>query len=95
MVKCDKCGRSLKKSHTKSGVIQSVYYKSLCGICISENSQVSSGDAQWQRTIDSEDHEAEIQQPWRSDGSPNPKFIALYRDKAAHIFTEDEMRKAI
>jgi hypothetical protein len=55
---------------------------------------VSSGDARWQRTIDAEDHEAEIQQPWNADGSINTRFAKLYPTQAAALFSEKEIRDA-
>lgn len=75
------------------GVVIGDQYYHLCYEC-KPLSHVSSGHARWNRSIDAEDHEADIQQPWGSDGKPNPKFIRLYRDKASHIFTDKEMRDA-
>ena len=57
--------------------------------------QVSSGDARWQRTIDLENHEADIQQPYNADGSINVRFARLYPKQAAALFSKEQLRKAM
>lgn len=88
---CQKC-----HSNPSSGaaVIQGVYYASICSDCISGTVIVSSGDARWRRSVDAEDHEAEIQQPYMSDGSINTRFAKLYPKQAAALFTEKQIRDA-
>jgi hypothetical protein len=46
------------------------------------------------RSIDAEDHEQDIQQPYGKDGKPNPMFIRLYPKQAKAVFTEKQMRDA-
>lgn len=54
----------------------------------------SSGHARWARSIDAEDHEADLQQPYNPDGSVNPKFAKLYPDKAKYHFNDKQLRDA-
>ena len=78
-------------------MIANKYYARLCNNCkriLSSPAAVSSGHARWQRSIDLEDHEADIQQPYNADGTPNGRFARMYPDKARMLFTEDELRKA-
>lgn len=55
---------------------------------------MSSGHARWNRSIDTEDHEHEIQQPYNADGSINTKFAKLYPMQAGKLFTPEEIRRA-
>lgn len=91
---CENCHQN--KSN-RSAVIKGVYYSALCDTCFANlnKSQVtSSGHARWARSIDLEDHEADIQQPWGKDGKPNAKFIKLYPKQAAAVFDKKQMRDA-
>lgn len=58
------------------------------------NNKVSSGHAEWNRTIDMQDHEADIQQPYNKDGTINTRFAKLYPKQAKALFTEVELRNA-
>lgn len=78
---------------TGSAIVNGVYLKNVCEDC-KAIPHVNSGHARWSRTIDGEDHEADIQQPYQSDGSPNPKFAKLYPRQAKQLFTKGEIRKA-
>lgn len=79
-----------------SAVIRGKYYDRLCRECKAslQANDVSSGHARWERSIDTEDHELDIQQPWNADGTPNLRFIRAYPKQAASVFTEKQMRDA-
>lgn len=94
MAKCSEC---LREDGSITAVIQGRYYPSLCGACkarLNAGQAVSSGAARWSRTIDLEDHEADIQQPHNADGTPNGRFCRLYPDKAKYLFTDEQIRRA-
>jgi len=78
-------------------VVQGKYYPKICSECRYKLAPIitSSGDARWQRTIDLEDHEHEIQQPYNADGSINVRFARLYPEQAKALFTPDQLRKAM
>lgn len=79
-------------------MIQGTYYPNLCAGCkasLSTGQSASSGHARWSRTIDAEDHEADIQQPFNKDGTPNGKFVRLYPEQARAVMTDEQMRKAV
>lgn len=63
-------------------------------MCKLSNATVSSGHANWSRTIDVEDHEADIQQPYNSDGTINTRFAKLYPKQAKALFTPVQLREA-
>jgi len=88
------CERCLRNPSTGSAILSGRYFRDICKDCVSLSVIVSSGDARWQRTIDAEDHEADIQQPWNSDGTINTRFAKLYPKQAAALFTEKEIRDA-
>lgn len=90
MEKCDVC---LINNSEISAVIDGVYYKNVCLPCNGKD-QVSSGHARWLRSIDAEDNEAAIQQPYNSDGTINTRFAKLYPKQAAALFSDEELRKA-
>lgn len=94
MAKCNNCGNS--PAPNEQYIIRGTYYRNLCNPCYQELSDnpVSSGDARWQRTLDAEDHEAEIQQPYNADGSINTRFAKLYPRQAQQLFTSEELDKA-
>lgn len=87
---CDIC---LQNQATSSAIVDGVYYKNVCDSCKSQPN-VSSGHARWSRSIDAEDHEAEIQQPYQSDGGINPRFAKLYPKQAKALFTDEEIRNS-
>lgn len=90
---CARC----KKNNAKRGssaILNGEFYELICESCLNSTIQVTSGAARWERTIDAEDHEADIQQPYSADGSINRKFISLYPDKARAIFSEEQIRNA-
>jgi hypothetical protein len=95
MAKCSQCKTN---QSTIRAMIQGVYYSDLCAECkaaISSGQSVSSGHARWTRTIDAEDHEADIQQPRNKDGTPNGRFVRMYPEQARAVLTDEEMRKAV
>lgn len=77
-----------------AAIIQGKYYRSVCEVCKVSNAKVSSGHARWSRSIDVEDHEADIQQPYNSDGTINIKFAKLYPKQAKALFNEKQLRDA-
>ncbi len=81
---------------TSSAVYNGKYYKRLCPECLLELNplKVSSGSAEWDRMIDMQDHEADVQQPYNSDGSINTRFAKLYPKQATALFTPEQLRKA-
>lgn len=91
---CDVCKNS---PGDISAVISNVYYPNLCQDCkikLVKKQLPSAGAAQWARSIDLQDHAADIQQPWGADGKPNADFIRLYPKQAAAVFDEKTMRDA-
>lgn len=91
MAKCSKC---TKRDATAAGIVKGVYYKDICQSCLNEQNVVSSGHARWSRSIDAEDHEADIQQPWNADGTINTRFAKLYPRQAKAVFTPEELDRA-
>lgn len=87
------CTICLTKPATNSAIVEGVYYKNVCDSCKSQPN-VSSGHARWEQTIDAEDHEADIMQPWNADGSINARFTKLYPKQAKHLFTPEEIRNS-
>lgn len=92
MAKCDSCR---KNEGLLSAVVGGVYYKNICSHCNSKNSGVNSGHARWLRSVDAEDHEAEIQQPYNADGTINIRFAKLYPKQARAVFSDDELDRAM
>lgn len=95
MPQCVSC--NLDKTPTHSLVFAGRYYKGICEDCkrlLLHSQQPSSGHARWQRSIDLEDHEADIQQPYNSDGSINSRFAKLYPKQAAALFNPKQIRDA-
>lgn len=90
MTLCEKCK---KNKATSSAIVQGIYYQYICNSC-KARPQVSSGAARWNRTIDAEDHEAEIQQPYNADGSINAGFAKMYPKQAKAIFSDKQIRDA-
>lgn len=88
-MKCEKCQTN---QATGSAIVQGVYYRDICDECRSV--AVSSGHARWEQSIDAEDHEADIQQPWNADGSINTRFAKLYPEQAKAVFTPEQIEKA-
>lgn len=77
-----------------SAVLGGVYHKHVCQVCKSANNQASSGHARWSRSIDLEDHEHEVQQPYNADGTINTRFAKLYPEQAKALFSAKEIRDA-
>lgn len=90
-MQCEICR---KTKATKSAIINGVYRKHACDMCSLMGSRVSSGHARWARSLDLEDHEHEIQQPYNADGTINTRFAKLYPKQAAALFSEDDLRRA-
>ena len=88
---CELCE---KNPSSASAILNGTYYKNICNDCKLSNNRVSSGHAVWQRGIDVENHEADIQQPYNSDGSINTRFAKLYPKQAKSLFTPEQLREA-
>ncbi len=84
------CERCQKNKSSIGVIIQGIYYK-LCTDC-KPLPKVSSGHARWARSVDLEDHEADIQQPYGADGQPNSKFVKLYPKQASAIFSDEQIK---
>jgi hypothetical protein len=80
---------------TCSAIVGGKYYEEVCESCKLANNRVSPGHAEWSRGIDSQDHEADLQQPYSADGSINTKFVKLYPKQAAAVLTPEELEKAM
>jgi hypothetical protein len=91
MAICELCETN---SGVVGAIINGVYHRSVCSSCNGKSAVVSSGHARWMRSVDAEDHEADIQQPYNSDGTINTRFAKLYPEQARALFSEDELRKA-
>lgn len=89
---CLKCHKN-QSSH--SAVVNGVYYKHICDDCLSGASQVSSGHARWNRSVDLEDHQFDLAQPYNADGSPNADFIKMYKKQSEALFSKEDMDKAL
>jgi len=89
---CELCE---KNKSSVSAILNGTYYKNLCTDCKLSNNKVSSGHATWERSIDVEDSQFDIMQPWGSNGKPNPDFIKAYPEQSAAVFTQEEMEKAL
>lgn len=87
---CVKCGL---KPATVSAVLEGQYYRFLCEDCRPQP-KVNSGHARWERDLDAQDHEADIQQPYNKDGSINARFAKLYPKQAKVLFNDDQIRRA-
>lgn len=90
--KCNRC--NLNRSAI-SGIITGKYYRELCWDCydaLQAAQRPSSGLASYNRQRDVEDNQAALAQPYVG-GKPNPEFIQIYPEKAAEMFTADEMRR--
>lgn len=88
-----KCLVCLQNEATGSAIVEGTYFKEVCDSC-KPHSHVSSGHARWERSIDAEDHESEIIQPYGADGGINPKFAKLYPKQAKALFSDKEIRDA-
>lgn len=77
-----------------SAIIDGVYHKNVCGTCNAKANVVSSGHARWARSIDAEDREADVQQPYNADGSINVRFAKMHPVQAKALFTSEEIAKA-
>lgn len=92
MAKCKSC--LTRNASGRSAIVIGVYYSDICDDCFNKSNVVSSGHARWQRSIDVEDHEHEIQQPYNSDGSINTGFAKLYPKQAQALFTSEQLDDA-
>lgn len=94
MSKCSVCKTNPSEL---SAVVSGVFYKDLCRDCkalLHKGQSPSSGHARWERSIDAEDHEGDIQQPYNADGTINVKFAKLYPKQAKELFSEEQIRNA-
>lgn len=59
-----------------------------------EYERPSSGEAEYNRGRDAEEHEADYRQPY-TDGEPDAEFIKLYPERAAQLWTVEEIDRAM
>lgn len=91
------CNNCSKRQGDKAAIIRGQYYKTICEPCyqlLQAPQRVSSGEANWNRTIDFLDHEADVIQPLE-DGKPSRRFIELYPEKAQAMFTPEQLRNSV
>jgi hypothetical protein len=89
-----KCGICSSKA-TKSSIISGVYYANICDSCYTARiTPNSSGEAAYNRSIDIQDNEADIIQPFDGSGKPSADFIRLYPESAAKTMTQEQIEKA-
>lgn len=89
---CELCGRTA----VKSSIVGDIYYRHLCATCYSDliaSESPSSGEANYNRGRDYEDHLADIIQPY-TDGKPDAEFIHLYPEKAHQMWSQEEIDQA-
>jgi hypothetical protein len=94
MSKCEVCR---KRRPTKGSIVGEFYYKDICDPCYSNLMVMetpSSGQASYNRGRETEEHEADIIQPYNGDGSPSTDFIRLYPDQARTMFSDEDMNRA-
>lgn len=92
MSKCEQCSNE----GVKSSIVADYYYRSLCYACydhLIKQQSPSTGQADYDRGRDIEEHEADIIQP-NSGGRPSAEFIHLYPKQAKLMFTPDEIDQA-
>lgn len=90
---CQVCN---KLDGIKGSIIQDVYYGSICTNCyvrLTVIEQPSSGQASYDRGRDTEEHEADIRQPY-TEGKPDAGFIHLYPERAKQMFSHEEIDQA-
>ena len=90
--KCELCDMP----SVKASIINDYYYAHLCLACydmLISGSTVSSGEANYNRGRDFEDHLADGRQPY-TDGKPDADFIKLYPETARKLFSDDDMKQA-
>jgi hypothetical protein len=88
------CLKCQTNQASNSAIVAGTYYKFICESCANSSILVSSGDARWSRSIDMEDNEAAVQQPYNSDGTINTRFAKLYPKQAKALFTDKQLRDA-
>lgn len=91
-----KCSVCKDRPGAVSGIIKSKRYSDICRICFDRllnDQSVSSGHAEYNRSRDFEDHQADIAQPYDKEGKPSGDFIQLYPERAKSLFNDDELRK--
>lgn len=76
-------------------IINGTYYTSVCSSCNGKSSQVSSGHARWARSVDVEDRQADLLQPYNADGSINADFCKRYPQQSKAVFTDEQIVKAL
>lgn len=89
---CSECGRDAGFS----AIIKDKYFSDLCSRCLAAltDTQVSSGQASYNRQRDVEDNASMLIQPY-TNGKPNEDFRRVYPDKAERYFSDEQLRKSI
>lgn len=94
MAKCSVCKQ---REGSKSAIVKGSYYSKICGQCYEDllaDNTVSTGHADYERGRDTEEHEADIRQPW-NNGKLDSEFVRLYPETAKKIATPEEINRAI
>jgi hypothetical protein len=92
-MKCELCDNKANRS----SIINDIYYRAICMTCyafLMSGEVISSGQAEYNRNRDVEEHEADMIQPWNGDGKPSQEFIHLYPEKAKQMFSDEELNQA-
>lgn len=92
-MKCENC--QIRDS-VKSSIIIGHYYRNICQQCYDNLTAIqsgSSGQAEYDRGRDAEEHEADMRQPY-TDGKPDIEFIKLYPETARKLFNEEQINTA-
>lgn len=93
--KCEVCDRS---AITKSSIIEDYYYKNICWPCYNKlmiSEIPSSGEADYDRGRDAEEHEADMMQPYDGDGNISVEFIHLYPERSRQLWSLAEIEQAL
>lgn len=93
LIECEVCKI---RPRVKSTIIDDYYYAHICQDCydkLTTDNSVSSGEAEYNRGRDSEEHEADGRQPY-TDGKADAEFIHLYPAQAKQLFSPEEIDRA-
>lgn len=89
------CSSCLRNTQVVSAIMNGVYYRGICRLCLrgrQSDSSFSSGYQRHDRNRQWEDYAQDTVQPYDASGNPNPEFYRLYPDRASLTLTEDEIK---
>jgi hypothetical protein len=88
---CDACKGDFNNLH---GAIINGKYGQYCWQDIQKASrQASPGHAAFSREADRRAHQADMLQPWDSNGVPSTEFIRQYPANAKDMFSQEELER--